>query len=421
MVCFAKNRKLTHAFSVEKTQKGKKYPFNNAGNSTTTLTFPPKSVSFSKINNETIKRQDMSSGNIKTELLNDVQIVDGRNVNRFSLRGEWRYSQDKLNEILAKGSEITISDVPFRPNLTKSGGEIKKMHNLLSLQNYPVGSNEDATSELMQLFRVNMFDFNKPSSLIKLLVKSYTYDMPGSVVMDFFAGSSTTADAVMQLNAEDGDHRKFIMVQLPEKTYHTNKDGKEVPTKGGKAAYDAGFKSIDEISRERIRRASKKIREDNELTLPEDFDGSFKHYRVVKPVKQTLEEIEDFDPNNTNLFTDMVDGFSSKSLGIDGDATGEETILTTWLAKDGYPFDADVEEVKFDSYTAHKVEDNRLYLINEGWGTNQTKELLNQLGTHQLEVQSVVIFGYSFNVAELRELENGLKQLDSRVTLIKRY
>ncbi|MGY0244849.1 site-specific DNA-methyltransferase, partial [Limosilactobacillus fermentum] len=241
------------------------------------------------------------------------------------------------------------------------------------------------------------------------------------IVMDFFAGSATTADAVMQLNAEDTANRRFIMVQLPEKTYHRNKDGKTVPVKGAKVAYDAGFKSIDEISRERIRRAAKKIRDDNELTLPQNFDGSFKHYRVVKPVKQTLEEIEDFNPNNTNLFTDMVDGFSSKSLGIDGDATGEETILTTWLAKDGYPFDTDVEEVKFDNYTAHKVEDNRLYLINEGWGASQTKELLNQLGTHQLEVQSVVIFGYSFNVAELRELENGLKQLDSKVTLIKRY
>lgn len=242
-----------------------------------------------------------------------------------------------------------------------------------------------------------------------------------SIILDFFAGSATTADAVMQLNAEDGGHRKFIMVQLPEKTYHTNKDGKEVPTKGGKAAYNAGFKSVDQISRERIRRAAKKIRADNELTLPEDFDGSFKHYRVVKPVKQTLEEIEDFDPNNTNLFTNMVDGFSSKSLSIDGDATGEQTILTTWLAKDGYSFDADVEEVKFGNYSAHKVEDNRLYLINEGWGADQTKELLNQLGTRQLEIQSVVIFGYSFNVAELRELENGLKQLDSKVTLIKRY
>ena len=239
--------------------------------------------------------------------------------------------------------------------------------------------------------------------------------------LDFFAGSATTAHAVMSLNAQDNGKRKFIMVQLPEKTYHTNKDGNEVPTDGGKEAYKLGYKSIDEISRRRIKKKKKKIREDNELTLPKDFDGSFKHYRVVKPVKQTLEEIDDFDPNNTNLFTNMVDGFSSKSLGIDGDATGEETILTTWLAKDGYSFDADVEEVKFGNYSAHKVEDNRLYLINEGWGADQTKELLNQLGTCQLEIQSVVIFGYSFNVAELRELENGLKQLDSKVTLIKRY
>ena len=264
-----------------------------------------------------------------------------------------------------------------------------------------------------------IFSAPKSDQYIKQILEMSNKNV--GTVLDFFAGSSTTADAVMQLNAEDGGHRKFIMVQLPEKTYHTNKDGKEVPTKGGKAAYDAGFKSIDEISRERIRRAAKKIREDNELTLPENFDGGFKHYRVVKPVKQTLEEIDDFGPNNTNLFTDMVDGFSSKSLGIEGDATGEETILNTWLAKDGYPFDADVEEVKFDNYTAHKVEDNRLYLINEGWGADRTKELLNQLGTHQLEVQSVVLFGYSFNVAELRELESGLKQLDSKVTLIKRY
>lgn len=77
--------------------------------------------------------------------------------------------------------------------------------------------------------------------------------------------------------------------------------------------------------------------------------------------------------------------------------------------------------MKFGNYTARKVEDNRLYLIDEGWGSEQTKELLNQLGTYQLEVQSVVLCGYSFNVAKLRELDNGLKQLDNKVTLIKRY
>ena len=283
--------------------------------------------------------------------------------------------------------------------------------------------NKEGKNDLRKIGLETVFSYPKPVSLIKDFVSGATIKnkKENPVILDFFAGSSTTADAVMQLNAEDGGHRKFIMVQLPEKTYHTNKDGKEVPTSGGKVAYDAGFKSVDQISRERIRRAAQKIREDNELSLSEDFDSSFKHYRVVKPVKQTLEEIGDFDPNNTNLFTNMVAGFSSKSLGIAGHTTGEETILTTWLAKDGYPFDADVEKVKFGSYIAHKVEDNRLYLINEGWGADQTKELLNQLGTYQLEVQSVVLFGYSFNVAELRELENGLKQLDSKVTLIKRY
>lgn len=281
-----------------------------------------------------------------------------------------------------------------------------------------VGLNNLGSVEVEKLMGDRYFDNPKPTKLIK-----YLFSLKANFnaqVLDFFAGSSTTADAIMQLNAEDGGHRKFIMVQLPEKTYQINKDGKEVPTKGGKAAYDDGFKSIDEISRERIRRAAKKIKEENELTLSEDFDGSFKHYRVVAPTKQTLEDIDGFDPNNTNLFTNMVDGFSSNNLNVAGDASGEQTILTTWLAQDGYAFDIEVMDKQFDNYHAHLVDD-RLYLINEGWSSDQTKELLNQLGKNELHLQSIVLFGYSFNIAELRELESGLKQLDNKVTLIKRY
>lgn len=280
--------------------------------------------------------------------------------------------------------------------------------------------NKKATKEVRNLFKgEKIFDYPKPVSLISQILK-ISFD-EGSTILDFFAGSSTTADAVMQLNAQDSGHRKYIMVQLPEKTYTVNSDGKEVPTKGGKVAYEAGFKSIDEISRERIRRAAAKIKSDNDLTLPKNFDGSFKHYRVVNPAKQTLEDIEDFDPDNTTLFTDMVDSFSSRGLDVAGAATGEQTILTTWLAKDGYSFDADIKKIDFDGYEATLVEDSRLYIINNGWSSENTEALLNKIGTHQITIQTIVLFGYSFNIADLRELEIGLKQLDSNINLLKRY
>lgn len=421
-------RTTEYVLAFERNNFGEKYygsdldnsdaPLINSSNPVRKVTFPQNSCIFYKYNNETIDSKKFQ----KLTLLSAIKIKDGKNENEFRVEGRIRWSQEKINDEVKSGTIFLFKSSELNPRFLRkdSSGRYRTPNTNLNKE-LGVMTNEYGVKRLNSLSLNNMFTNPKPTSLIKYLVNITTHLNKQATVLDFFAGSSTTADAVMQLNAEDGGHRKFIMVQLPEKTYHTNKDGKEVPTKGGKVAYDAGFRSIDEISRERIRRAAKKIREDNELTLLEDFDGSFKHYRVVKPVKQTLEEIYDFDPNNTNLFTDMVDGFSSQTLNVEGDATGEETILTTWLAKDGYAFDTEVQDIKFGNYMAHKVEDNRLYLINEGWGADQTKELLNQLGTHQLEVQSVVLFGYSFNVAELRELENGLKQLDSKVTLIKRY
>lgn len=323
----------------------------------------------------------------------------------------YRYSPEKLMQ-LVKDGRIHFHTDGSLPAVKRYLNE-----NLKQRPKAIMNDDQRPDDKLLKQFKT---PFNNPKQLafITRILSIFPKD---STYLDFFAGSSTTAHAVMKLNAQDKGTRKFIMVQLPEKTYHLNQNGAKIPTDGGQEAYRLGYDSIDQISRERIRRAAKKIREDNESTLSDDFDGSFKHYRVVKPVKQTLEEIDDFDPNNTDFFINMLDGFFSQSLKVDGDTTGEETILTTWLAKDGYTFDADVQDVNFGSYTAHKIENNRLYLINEGWKVDQTKELLNRLGTHQLEIQSVVLFGYSFNVAELRELENGLNQLDSKVTLIKRY
>lgn len=346
--------------------------------------------------------------------------------NRKQNNWNWRWSKNKVqwgldNDFIVikksnNGWAVYFKQYAYVDNDNNKIVRTVPFQNLLNLDG--VSSNR-GTAEVTSLFNNNkVFDYPKPVNLISYLLK--VNGECNSTVLDFFAGSSTTAEAVLRMNAEDAGNRRFIMVQLPEKTYHVDSNGNEKPTKGGKTAYDAGFKSIDEISRERIRRAAKKIREDNGLTLPENFDGSFKHYRIVKPTKQTLESIEDFDPNTINLFSDMVNNFSSDSLNIPGNATGEQTILTTWLLQDGYSFDEKIHDYQFNNYHAYLVED-RLYLIDEGWGSTQTKELLNKLGKNELHLQSIVLFGYSFNISELRELESGLKQLDNKVNLIKRY
>lgn len=371
---------------------------------------------------------DISVGPAIQENIYPVTTPSGRVVEPPAGRS-WRLSQKAFHERLADNRIWFGADGNGVPRMKRFKSELRKTGiTPMTIWKYQeVGHSQEATQYLQSLMGgKKYFAYPKPVKLIQRAIQLYSNE--NSVIMDFFAGSATTAEAVMQQNIEDGGNRKFIMVQLPEKTYETNDDGTPkldkhgdyIPTKGGKAAYEDGYKSIDQISRERIRRAAEKIKEDNGLTLPENFDGSFKHYRVVKPTKQTLEDIDDFDPNNINLFTNMIEGFSSDSLNIPGNASGEQTVLTTWLAQDGYSFDINAQAIKFNDYTAHMV-DNRLYLIAEGWSADETKELLNQLGTHQLDLQSVVIFGYSFNIAELRELENGLKQLDSKVNLIKRY
>ncbi|AIG44089.1 TPA: site-specific DNA-methyltransferase [Streptococcus suis] len=210
ILCYSRNRDYSIPFSVEFTKMGKKYPLNNAGNSAMELYFSPNSVHFS-LPDGIVKAQDMSAGNIITKLKNDVQIKCGKNKNAFTLYGEWRYSQAKLNEIIQNNEKLSISKVPFRPNHHKQGGEVKKIHNLLTQNYYDVGTNEDASLELMKLVGDKIFDFPKPSKLIKFLVRATTYNNKTCTVLDFFAGSGTTGHAVAQLNKEDGGNRKYIL------------------------------------------------------------------------------------------------------------------------------------------------------------------------------------------------------------------
>ena len=153
IICYLKNKEYTFPFSLEKTTESKKYPLNNAGNAESILTFQKKSVQFSCVNQE-LHPQDMSEGEIKTKLMDKLVIKNGTNQSEFRLKGEWRYSQERINEIISNGDEIRISQVPFRPNHIKKGGETKKMKNLLSLSHYKMPTNEDATKEIINIFTV---------------------------------------------------------------------------------------------------------------------------------------------------------------------------------------------------------------------------------------------------------------------------
>src|SRR5690606_25936355 len=161
-----------------------------AGNGVQTLVFPAGSVQF-LCDDQLIARQDMSGGNIVTELLDDVRIVDGRNANEFRLRGEWRYSQAKVDEFVASGAEIVISKAPFRANYVNRSGDLKKTANLLSYRTNGVPTNEDATEEMRSLFGADVIEYPKPSGLLEYLVSAVTQGT--DLVMDFFAGSGSTA------------------------------------------------------------------------------------------------------------------------------------------------------------------------------------------------------------------------------------
>lgn len=139
-------------------------------------------------------------------------------------------------------------------------------------------SNDNAKKELNKIINANYFDFPKPVTLIKDLIK-FLSDID-FIILDFFSGSSTTAHACMQLNAEDGGNRKFIMVQLPE------------PCNENSEAYKAGYKNICEIGKERIRRAGKKISEENP---DKKLDIGFRVFKVdstnMKDVYYTPREL----------------------------------------------------------------------------------------------------------------------------------
>ena len=258
--------------------------------------------------------------------------------------------------------------------------------------------------KISKLLNINQeFKGQKSIKMLIRLLEATTKD--SDIILDFFAGTSSTAHAVMQLNKEDGGTRKYIMVQIPEKCQEDTE------------AYRHGFKTIDEISRERIKQAAAQIG---------DTSG-FKHYKLAKVTDDLiLDKIDEFDPTKPNLLSDdMVSPFSGNALGTGLNASGLDTLLTTWMVDDGYPINTKMEEFKFGNYVAYSpVGSRRLYLISDGWDSNATQDLLNKIGRNEISVQTIIIYNHSFNFTMLTELKNNLKHVlddDKKIEIIERF
>lgn len=209
-----------------------------------------------------------------------------------------------------------------------------------------------SSSEIGQLFSTKVFDTAKLTSIITRMLNFVNDD---SIILDFFSGSATTAHAVMQLNAEDGGKRKFIMVQIPEETSEKSE------------AYKAGYKNICEIGKERIRRAAKKIAEENPKAK---FDGGF---RVLKLDSSNMKDVYYNPEDFYSYFLDnLVDN-------IKEDRTPEDLLFQVMLDL-GILLSSKIEESVIGGKKVFNVENN--YLI-ACFDENVTEDVITEIAKHK--------------------------------------
>lgn len=267
-----KKKDLLHLKGLVKESKSSNGLMNQP-NSIHTLIFPPF-ITKTKLSDGIYKKGNYGTSSYDIILNEDTEVKNGVFVKPVSLSGKFKWSQEYLNEAIKNGVSIFIQTSAFSPSYIKEEYDAEAPWNVIDSR-FGVGTNENAGNEVDSLFSKNFSEtlYPKPVSLIKYLIKMLCSGNDNDIVMDFYSGSATTAHAVMQLNAEDGGNRKFIMVQIPEKCDEKSE------------AFKAGYKNICEIGKERIRRAGEKIVAETGKT---DLDIGF---RVLKLASTNMKDV----------------------------------------------------------------------------------------------------------------------------------
>lgn len=403
------------------------------------LLFPAKTIRVPKS-----FKKGSKSEKYQVELLDDIVEKDG--LNKFSVRikacAAW--GQEKINQYVKDGNLFQIKkDIgTLYASLPQGENNFIAPSDLISKEECGVDNNTDASAELEKLGVP--FTNPKPTSLVKYLINMMTRIESSAIILDFFAGSGTTGDAVMQLNAEDGGNRKYILVQLPEK----------IDEKKNKTAYDfvknelgVAEPTIFEITKERLVRAAKKIQNENidqsaksekakcegiedehcpackgEYTIKIDakkakdlsnIDFGFKIFET-SPIWEDYDfEAEEFDP--------QVKLFDESKLNRED----MQTLLTTWKTYDNIPLTQDLQKIDLGGYVGY-YSDKKLYLMDNGFKTEHLKKLLEEIDNNAaFSPASIIVFGYHFESKSLREIAENIASYANKksidIDFITRY
>ena len=342
LLVYAKNSSSLEKLSIEK-RTDNNTRIDNASNNVSEKIIKKGILVKLPEDTELIKAGVYKNKTMQTEFLDDVIIKNGRTQNDVRVKAQFRNEQTALDNFVKEDVIYITRNFGFRRDLLKE--ELEKRKSITDLL-LDWGDNQDSDKEMNELFPEGKpFDYPKPSKLISNLISSINSE--DEIILDFFAGSGTTADAVLRLNALDNGNRKFILVQLDEIIKETE------------TAYKLGYRKISDVTKERISRVSKAINKTNsEITKEEKQLIDCRFFKLnhsnYKPWKNyTGTDIKELEMQFENNSSPLIDNWN------------KENLIFEVLLIEGFPMDSKLENLenyKFNiitevvsEYCSHKL------------------------------------------------------------------
>lgn len=332
-------------------------PLLNSGNSVRELFFPKETVEFNS--NSFPDGTYEPNKPDRVELLNTIEIKNGQSLQDINLKGEFKWTQEFLDTEIKKGTTFIVKSGKLSIRFIRDEVGFKRPTNfvkekytspLINKKGNSVGTNETASSELKDLMGSEVFSYPKPVSLMKYLINFVCDD--DDIVLDFFSGSSSTAEGILQWSQLEEKKLNYIMVQLPENLNSTlqtaDANSKKIIQRALDFLKDLNKPPfITELAKERIRRAAKKIKEETGA----DIDYGFRVYRLDESNMQDVYyKPQEYSQNNLELFADNVkpDRNSDDLLA---------QVMIDW----GLPLSLKIEREEISGKEVFKVAGNSLY------------------------------------------------------------